>query len=89
MPKRIQRRRTKGWRMPEGVIYVGRPTIFGNPFPPSAGLEAFETWLLNSDEDRARRARTFLPILRGVDLACWCNEDSPCHADILLRLANS
>ncbi|MGB0973182.1 MAG: DUF4326 domain-containing protein [Mycobacterium sp.] len=30
-PKRIQRRRTKGWRMPPGVIYVGRPTKWGNP----------------------------------------------------------
>jgi len=32
MPKRIQRRRTKGWRKPRGCIYVGRPTIYGNPF---------------------------------------------------------
>src|SRR3990167_6242156 len=32
MPKRIQRKRTKGWRMPEGVVYVGRPSKFGNPF---------------------------------------------------------
>lgn len=32
MPQRIQRKRTKGWRMPEGVIYVGRPSRFGNPF---------------------------------------------------------
>lgn len=31
-PVRIQRQRTKGWRMPEGAIYVGRPTIFGNPW---------------------------------------------------------
>lgn len=31
-PKRIQRKRTKGWRMPEGAIYVGRGTIWGNPF---------------------------------------------------------
>ena len=31
-PKRIQRQRTKGWRMPEGAVYVGRPTVFGNPF---------------------------------------------------------
>jgi hypothetical protein len=29
---RIQRQRTKGWRMPEGAVYVGRPTIFGNPW---------------------------------------------------------
>lgn len=31
-PARIQRRRTKGWRAPEGAIYVGRPTLYGNPF---------------------------------------------------------
>ncbi|MEV5338904.1 DUF4326 domain-containing protein [Streptomyces sp. NPDC052676] len=32
MPARIQRRRTKGWRMPLGAVYVGRPSYFGNPF---------------------------------------------------------
>ena len=26
--------------------------------------------------------------LRGKDLACWCAEGQPCHADILLELAN-
>lgn len=26
MPQRIQRKRTKGWQMPEGAIYVGRPS---------------------------------------------------------------
>lgn len=31
-PRRIQRRRTKGWRAPHGAVYVGRPTRFGNPF---------------------------------------------------------
>lgn len=31
-PKRIQRRRTKGWRIPEGAVYVGRPTTWGNPY---------------------------------------------------------
>jgi hypothetical protein len=29
---RIQRKRTKGWRMPEGAVYVGRPTRWGNPW---------------------------------------------------------
>ena len=29
---RIQRQRTKGWRMPEGAVYVGRPSEWGNPF---------------------------------------------------------
>ncbi len=31
-PVRIQRKRTKGWRMPENTVYVGRPSDWGNPF---------------------------------------------------------
>ena len=38
-PQRIQRQRTKGWRTPlcscgcgKPAIYVGRPTVWGNPF---------------------------------------------------------
>lgn len=31
-PRRIQRSRATGWRMPEGAVYVGRPTRWGNPF---------------------------------------------------------
>lgn len=26
--------------------------------------------------------------LAGRDLACWCPLDEPCHADVLLRIAN-
>ncbi len=29
-----------------------------------------------------------LPTLRGKDLACYCRLDQPCHADVLLELAN-
>lgn len=32
--------------------------------------------------------RLSLSELRGHDLACWCPLDQPCHADILLQLAN-
>jgi len=32
IPQGIQRRRAKGWRAPEGAIYVGRPGPWGNPF---------------------------------------------------------
>jgi hypothetical protein len=27
--------------------------------------------------------------LRGHDLCCWCHLDQPCHADVLLEVANS
>ncbi len=36
MPKRIQRRRVPGWRMPEGAVYVGRPSRWGNPWREDA-----------------------------------------------------
>jgi hypothetical protein len=39
-PQRIQRKRTKGWRMPEGAVYVGRPTVYGNPW----GIEDARAW---------------------------------------------
>ena len=31
-PIRIQRKRTKGWRMPENTVYVGRGSKWGNPY---------------------------------------------------------
>ncbi|MBN7571273.1 DUF4326 domain-containing protein [Mycobacteroides abscessus] len=67
MPERIQRKRTAGWRMPEGSIYVGRPTKWGNPYVAGPGR----------------------PLLAGHDLVCWCPLDQPCHADVLLEIANA
>ena len=32
MPERIQRRRTRGWQVPKGAVYVGRPTQWDNPY---------------------------------------------------------
>jgi hypothetical protein len=32
MPVRIQRRRTKGFKLPSNCIYVGRPSKYGNPY---------------------------------------------------------
>ncbi len=29
---RIQRKRARGWRAPAGAIYVGRGSVWGNPF---------------------------------------------------------
>lgn len=28
------------------------------------------------------------PTLRGKNLACWCRSNKPCHADLLLCMAN-
>ena len=91
MPKRIQRRRDAGWKAPEGAVYVGRPTKWGNPFVPVTPsdtpadlVEAFRTQLESSPAIRAAARRE----LAGRDLMCWCPLTSPCHADVLLAIAN-
>ena len=40
-------------------------------------------------DDCARIASRIQQHLAGVNLACWCGPDDPCHADTLLRIANS
>lgn len=109
MPKRIQRKRTKGWKMPPNTVYVGRPTKWGNlwrvgqqignndwPMTPEEGVACYRKWIVARDADRERSKRSFdgpysdkiKTELRGKNLACWCPLDQPCHADVLLEIAN-
>ena len=94
VPVRVQRKRSKGWKMPDNTVYVGRPTIFGNRFElwrfdtRENCLKAYESDLLFA-ADSDRMLQMIMDKLRGHNLACWCRLDQPCHADILLRLANS
>jgi len=93
-PKRIQRKRTKGYRLPPDAVYVGRPTQWGNPFTyaPAARVSRmicvtlYRNWVT---EEVQRYLTIDLAPLRGHDLACWCPLDQPCHADVLLELANA
>ncbi|MEV7975374.1 DUF4326 domain-containing protein [Streptomyces sp. NPDC086519] len=39
-PRRIQRRRTKGWRLPDNAVIVSRPSRFGNPFTIKDAIDA-------------------------------------------------
>jgi len=112
-PVRIQRKRTKGWRMPENTRCVTRPGIFGNPFTvaqlrelnyigtdaelSAACVGAFREWLKGDyrrvwdgarSEWQRNRLLNNLHQLRGKNLACFCALDKPCHADVLLELAN-
>lgn len=96
-PKRIQRKRTKGWRLPEGAIYVGRPSEWGNPYRvgDECGCEDMgypmdaASAVAHFRDDTVRNAPPgWLVPLRGHDLACWCDPSIPCHADVLLELAN-
>lgn len=109
-PIRIQRKRTKGWKMPENTVSVTRPGKWGNPYHvvhcgensfgviyKNGTLELMIAWAIpeemalklaiqkyeegvNNEEVQKR--------LKGKNLACFCPLDKPCHADILLKLAN-
>jgi len=98
-PRRIQRKRTRGWKMPPNTVSVCRPGKFGNPFmvseerTPAEAVTAFRTWLMVDSctagiPERKQQILDGLRDLRGKNLACYCKEGSPCHADVLLELAN-
>ena len=90
MPRRFQRSRRKGARLPTNVVVLTRPTKWGNPYPLSLGRheavrrhqdDLLAGGLAVNVEDVKRE-------LRGRDLACYCPLDEPCHADVLLQVAN-
>ena len=112
MPKRIQRRRLKGWRLPRGAVVVTRPGLFGNPFNGLKAIEAYRKWLrrrtvpasaivreigcnlvqlapVEARYDTATEVVAAFDQIRGRDLACFCPLGQPCHADVLLEMANA
>lgn len=103
VPVRVQRKRTKGWRMPEGAVYVGRGSRWGNPFKVGAqgfifekgavfyrgaGATAANVTKLYREEVAPKLREAARAELAGKDLACWCPPDQHCHADVLLEIAN-
>ena len=88
MPKRIQRKRTKGSRMPPNTVSITRPGKWGNKWRIQDGFTIEES--LNIYAEWARdHAQEIKRELKGKDLACFCKEGERCHADILLLIANS
>lgn len=104
MPERVQLRRTKGWRMPPNTVKVDRSTKWGNPFhvhgdgypmTNELAVSLFRSQIAKEGGYIAPRQRTVTTVedikreLRGKNLACWCAEGEPCHANVLIEVANS
>jgi hypothetical protein len=105
-PKRIQRKRTPGWKMPLNTVYVGRGrgAKWGNAAKIGEDLDyympgctkataqdAVDWFIIEMKAHKHADPEAFaawLAPLRGKNLACWCRLDAPCHADVLLKLAN-
>jgi hypothetical protein len=93
MTGRIQLRRTAGWRKPAGAVLVTRPhSKFANPYrigrearDAAEAVAMFRLYLLARPDLVAAAPAE----LRGKTQACWCPLGSPCHAGVLLELANN
>ena len=87
MPKVLNKRVDQ---IPPDAIYVGRPSKWGNPFKIGRDgtreevVAMYRKYLMKADEE----VKAHLEELRGKDLVCWC-APLPCHADVLLELANA
>lgn len=99
-PIRIQLSRAKGWRLPPNTVVAARPGRWGNPFRVGENIggrgpvdqigavQMFRDMLADPElRDLCSYPQNLEP-LRGKNLACWCKPGTPCHADILLEIAN-
>jgi hypothetical protein len=100
-PERIVLSRRKGWRMPANTMKIDRSTKWGNPFiigkdgTRAECIELYRRFVAGNEATKRKEvlaARELVASaaceLRGKNLACWCPMDGPCHADILLKIAN-
>ena len=84
--------------MPANTLKVDRTTRWGNPFSAtelgSAAIAVAQHghWMRGeiaapggAEPPSAAQLRD---ALGGRNLACWCPLDGPCHADLLLAIAN-
>lgn len=96
-PKRHQRSRAKGARLPAGVICVTRPGKWGNPYPTAHDFRCAFLAIRDGKVLRPGLSKYAVHMtrivwdiaeLRGKDLACWCKPGQSCHADVLIEMAN-
>jgi hypothetical protein len=86
-------KRKRGQKLPEGTVYIGRPTKWGNPYKVGKNRTAKEAVNLYIDYLEKPIHKDF-PELKGKDLACWCGEWEPgepeidCHGVVLMKMAN-
>ena len=87
--------------MPPNTVKIDRATRWGNPFVIGKDgtreecIEKYRRFVTgdaktNREDVLASREQVAAHIgdLKGKNLACWCPMGGPCHADVLLRLAN-
>ena len=93
-PQRIQLSRKKGWKKPDNTVVVARPSKWGSPWKvlidgdAARCVERYKAFVLGNICSFPNK-EIIRTELRGKNLACWCKIGEPCHADVLLEIANS
>lgn len=93
--RRVQLKRSKGWRKPKETVSVCRPTRWGNPYKVgdqgcatrANAVAKYDAWIRKAEQSKLRKAMQ--RELRGKNLGCWCPLNEPCHADTILIIANA
>ncbi len=102
MPKRIQIKNIKGFRRPTDAVDVTNATEYGNPYDyrkirqrlKCTEIQAREIAVagyiryLKRTERGQKLFRKVQNNLKDRNLFCYCPLSKPCHADVLLRVAN-
>lgn len=80
------------------AVNVARPSRWGNPFVIGKDVGSASEAVMAFRSLTASHPPHVVPLymgrddivrdLRGKNLACWCKLGAPCHADVLLELAN-
>ena len=70
-------------------VYIGRPSIFGNPFSIGRDgnreqvIEKYRAYFLEKIKNN-ERFRKAVEGLRGKVIACWC-KPLACHGDVIVE----
>lgn len=83
--------RPSRWGNPWTIEYNGRWKVrgFGTPIGGLVCGNEEGARLVAVDLFRKNSAPALdVSLLRGKNLACWCAPGAPCHADVLLEIAN-
>ena len=75
------------------IVYVGRPSKWQNLnlselWGAEGAVEMYRVHVEAAREFDPEAFEEWIAPLRGKNLCCWCAIGSPCHADVLLELAN-
>lgn len=70
MKKRIQRKRTRGWRKPPGAIFVGRPSKWGNPYFVGTDKHNLNPYCCKTNKEAVDRFKRQLELLKMGHQKC-------------------